>query len=164
MRSGAARAASPGVLAWLRRRESGCTRRGLGAPYPGGAPPRLRVPVASLLDARRVLQRHILLGFSRDGDQLFCYSQTGGAYTLHAWRFRLGAPASLLASVPLFCAPRAHAAPPHALGDGLFGACVREAHAAARGMRVAGSWAAAAGAPAGEAEALKRMRLRAFRR
>jgi hypothetical protein len=80
----------------------------------------------------------------RDGDHLLCYSQAGGQYTLHAWRFRLGASATLLASVPLFRVPRAHTAHTAADEDSLFGADTlhagaHEAHAcaSAAGQRTA---------------------------
>jgi hypothetical protein len=121
-----------GVASWLARRECGCPGRALlGAPY-AAAPPRLRVPITRLLDAARALLRCILLGFSRDGEHLLSYSQRSGAYALHVFRFRAGAPATLVAVVPLFRVPRAHAAPRDAALGGLFGAAAVLAAAVCR--------------------------------
>ena len=49
---------------WLRARETG-GRCLSSSPYPLGAPPRLRVPIESLLDAHGLLKQCVLLGFSR---------------------------------------------------------------------------------------------------
>lgn len=110
-------ASKAGVTGWLLRRECGLVRRP-PPPFPQGPPPRLRVPIESFAEQR--LLKVILLGFSRDGDHLLCYSQRGGAYSLHVWCFRGRSPAAPLVSVPLFAELREHAA--HRELGGLFGA------------------------------------------
>jgi hypothetical protein len=113
-------ASSAGVTGWLTRRECGGVRRLGRAPYAAAwVPPRLRVPIESIADPR--LLKVILLGFSRDGDHLLCYSTAGGRYTLHCWRFRGRALATPLASAPLF-AELARAQPQGRELGGLFGA------------------------------------------
>jgi hypothetical protein len=112
-----------GVTGWLARRECGCVRRPGGTPPPPyeGVPPRLRVPIESIAEPR--LLKVILLGFSRDGDHLLCYSAAGPRFTLHIFRFRGRAAAAPLLSVPLFAELREHAPqPPRGELGALFGA------------------------------------------
>ena len=98
-----------GVTGWLCRRECGVLRRPGGTPAPpyAGVPPRLRVPIESIAEPR--LLQVILLGFSRDGDHLLCYSSAGPRFRLHVFRFRGRAAAQPLMSVPLFAELREHA-------------------------------------------------------
>ena len=111
-----------GVTGWLARRESGCLRPPGGTPPPpyAGVPPRLRVPIESIAEQR--LLKVILLGFSRDGDHLLCYSAAGRRFTLHIFRFRGRAAAQPLLSVPLFAELREHAPQPRGELGALFGA------------------------------------------
>ena len=120
-----------GVTGWLARRECGLRPPGstLAAPY-AGVPPRLRVPIESI--AGPPLLRVILLGFSRDGDHLLCYSSRGARFTLHVFRFRGRAPATPLMSVPLFAELREHAPQQQRELGGLFGAPFKALRAAAR--------------------------------
>eukprot|EP00899_Mesostigma_viride_P010637 jgi/Mesvir1/19575/Mv09879-RA.1 len=79
-------------------------------------PPRLRIPVATLVDESRQLLQCVLLGFTRSGDFLISYSADGafassapGAegpsrarYHLQVWRFTIHEPLRLFAWAPLF--------------------------------------------------------------
>jgi len=88
------------AFARLRARELG--RANPGDKIFSAIPGRLATPVESLLDGTSSLLRCVVLGFTADGDHLLSYASSDGEHSLQVWGFRLGEPATLIATTPLF--------------------------------------------------------------